>query len=152
MGGWVVGWLGAFINSEMSCQGRQHLAYTCNVLKDCLKLLLRNVSKIECHIQLRTDLPCRTICYVKELDELAVRSSFKPFGDIGHYRNGSTTNLIAKSIVFCKSSIPRKRIHLHGQFPGQFPNFQIFKILNSCHNLPFPPNHLTTYPPNHLTT
>ena len=56
----------------MAYERCQHLADANYVVKGITELLLRYVVKIKGYVQLRTNLPCGTICNVKELHKLGV--------------------------------------------------------------------------------
>ncbi len=55
----------------------------------------------------------------------------KPFSYIGHNGNRYPSYLIYKAEIFRKGILTGKGVNSIGNFSGQFPDFQIFKVSNS---------------------
>jgi hypothetical protein len=59
-----------------------------------LKLVVRNVFYIQRNVRLRAQLAGRGFGMAQVLDKLGLGATFKPFGDVGHYRDGRPAHLV----------------------------------------------------------
>jgi len=64
----------------------------------------------------------------QELNKLLGALPFKPFGNIGHYRNSGTLNLIAEAKITGKPGIPYTMVNLTHEYPGVLPGFYVFEF------------------------
>src|SRR6266700_6005493 len=79
------------------------------------------ISYIQGHIKLRSQLSAGTLCDCQKSMELNETSSLESFCDVRHAGNGSAPNLVLQSVVCSEFSLTCNFVNFTGEFTSLLP-------------------------------
>ena len=80
-------------------------------LPKIIKFIGSHVAQVQRYEQLTAHFACRAFCNIQKAVKLSIGAPFKPFGDIGHHRNGRSPNLITEAKILLEIPPPTNSIH-----------------------------------------
>jgi hypothetical protein len=111
------------------CDDRlKHHGHTDAPMHHTLKMDVVDITLIEGHIELRTDLAARAFCDCQKVNEFLVPVPLETFCNVTHDRYRGTPDLVLQPEIFGKHTLVAHPVDLFDQFPRELPSLYVFKM------------------------
>jgi hypothetical protein len=100
---------------------------------EIVKLRLGQQPDVKCHVELGAYFRSRTLCDAEEPAELHLSSSIETLSDVGHHRDGCSTDLVAKGEVLGKWTGAGDTVDRRSQHACFAPRLEVLEPSYGCH-------------------
>jgi len=114
--------------AEGSDERLKHHGHTDAPMHHTLKMDVVDITLIEGHIELRTDLAARAFCDCQKVNEFLVPVPLETFCNVTHDRYRGTPDLVLQPEIFGKRTLATHPVDLFDQFPRELPSLYVFKM------------------------